>query len=168
MFLAPQREDQFHINLFFFFFNLSAFKFTLAIGVLIPKPVTGGSFQQTTRFPKFCFCVSVEITIQENSPTEKCECWKTSCTLCVQDRTAWRTGRSEPETWQLSSSVGNRTGNVSHVEYIRAKMAKSALAGVWPWKKETFRSWAPAQLPDTCVSNTTPNLPLDTQGQCSP
>lgn len=58
-------------------------------------PVTGGRVQQTIRSPKFCFCCSVELTIQENSPPKECAHWEMSCALCVQDWTAWRTGRSE-------------------------------------------------------------------------
>lgn len=46
--LAPHRKDQFHMNPIY----LTAFKFTLAKGILIPILVTGGSFQANNQIPE--------------------------------------------------------------------------------------------------------------------
>lgn len=144
MLLAPQREDQFHINLVCF--PSPAFKFTLANGVLIPMPVTGDSSQWTTSAPKFCFCCFCGTNPPRKLPSRGVWTLENELLSLCTGHDSLENRKERAGTWQLSPGVGHQTGDVSHVEYIRAKMAKSALAGVWPWKKETFIRWAPAQL----------------------
>lgn len=49
----------------------------------------------------------------------------------------------------------------------QGQKAKSSLAWVWPWKKDASEA-KPSSALDTYVSNTTPNLLLDMQGQDTP
>ena len=107
--LVPQRKDQFHINLFFFLTCLPLNSPWLKESLFQCQWLVADSSKQPDP-QNFAAVVSVELTIQENSPTGECEHWKMSCALCVQDWTAWRTGRREPGLGSSAPALVTRLG----------------------------------------------------------